>query len=129
MSSIGRPGIPVRVTLPTATNGTTSNPWVVPEGAKVVSIFVPALVGTGATVLLQSQIPPLTDDESASWVAVSVFNLTDGTFTALDGMVESTCVTLPVTAIGPGPHRFVASEAQTGAAHAITVTMIFGRDG
>lgn len=128
-SGIGKPGIPVRVTMPDATDGTNSREFAVPEGAKVMVIHVPALVGTATTVKLQTKAHQLTDDETAVWGDITVFNLSDGTFTALDGMLESTVVTVPVSATGPGPLRLVASAAQTGAVDVITIGIIYGRDG
>ena len=128
-SGIGKPGVPVRVLLPDATDGTDSREFVVPEGSKVMVVHVPALVGVASTLKLQAQERKLTDAETAVWGDITVFNLTDGTFTALDGLPESTVVTIPVSAIGPGPLRFVASAAQTGAIDAITIPVLFGRDG
>jgi hypothetical protein len=117
-----------KVTLPDATNGTFSRPFTVPDGAKVVAIHVPDLVGVGTTVLVQSLRPPEQDNEAEVWTPVSVFDLTDGTFEALDAIPESAVTTLPATALGFGVHRFVASAAQTGAPDALTIHLVWGLD-
>ncbi len=125
---LGWNGIQANVTMPTATDGTNSRPVAVPRGAKAVTIFVPALVGVASTLLIQSLTP---DDDGATevWTTITVFDLTDGTFEALDALPESTVVTIPVSALGGGVIRFVASAAQTGAADAITIKLLFNMDG
>jgi hypothetical protein len=124
-SGVGKTGISVRVTLPTAVNGTESNEFAVPEGAVTMVVHVPALIGTGATLLLQTKAHQLTDDETGVWADID-YMIDAGTFTALDGLLESTAVVIPTRYTGPGPLRFVASEAQTGAIAAITVRVTFG---
>lgn len=128
MSYVSWNGIIEVVKLPTATNGTNSNPFVMPKGAKSLQIHVPALVGAAATLLIQALQPKLQDNETDVWTGVTVFDLTDGTFEALDALPESTVVTIPATALGGGVFRFVASEAQTGAAEAIEVRIVWGMD-
>jgi hypothetical protein len=125
-SGVGKTGVSVRVTLPDAVDGTDSREFAVPEGMVTMVVHVPSLVGTGATLKLQTKAHQLTDDESASWVDID-YMIDDGSFTALDGLLESTTVVIPVLYTGPGPLRFVASEAQTGAVDAITVRVTFGR--
>lgn len=117
-----------RVFLPDATNGTNSRPFSVPKGARAATIFIPDLVGVGTTVLIQSLQPPLQENETEVWVNISVFDLTDGSFEVLDALVESTCVTLPVTALGTGVLRFVASAAQTGAADALEIRVLWAME-
>lgn len=121
-------GVWQNVTLPDSADGTDSQPFSVPRGAKVVTIVVPTLVGASSTVKLQVQSPAVSADESASWSDLGVFDLTDGTREALDGIPEELSTTLPVSALGAGVLRFVASAAQTGAADAITIKLIWGFD-
>ncbi len=114
-----------RVLLPTSTNGTDSDPFAVPAGAKAGTFFVPALVGTGATLKLQGLKPALQDNETEAWSDLTVFDVSDGSFEALDGLVESTTVVIPTSILGGGVLRFVASEAQTGAADALEVRVLW----
>jgi hypothetical protein len=100
-----------------------SAPFTVPKGALSLTVHVPAMTGTGATVKLQAMFPRTDDQASETWTDLSVFNLADGTFVALDGIVESTSVTIPVAATGGGVLRFVASETQ--AAAQITIGLSF----
>lgn len=110
-----------RVLMPTATNGTSSDTFYVPLNAKALTVHVPALVGAAATLKLQALKPKLQENDSDSWGDVTIFDVTDGSYEAVDGLAESTVVTLPTAVIGGGPFKFVASEAQTGAADAIEI--------
>lgn len=127
-TGIGRTGLWTNVLLPDATDGVNSREFAVPEGTKTLVIYVPALVGALSTLKIQTQSPKRTDAETATWTDITVFDLTDGTFEALDGLPESTVVVIPASATGPGPLRFVANVAQTGAVDAITVPVLFGKD-
>lgn len=120
-------GVTTRVAMPATGETVNGEPFTVPAGMKVMTIHVPALVGTGATVLLQSLKPSAAVEASQTWTNISVFNLTDGSFTVLDGMVESTTVTLPVSATGGGTLRFVGSEDQSSVPS--TIEVFFSRDG
>jgi hypothetical protein len=117
----------VRLNLP-ASGETVNSEWFsVPAGTKVLQITVGAMVGTGATVKLQALACTETVEATQVWTDISCFDLTDGTFEVLDGLVESTCVTLPVSATGGGNLRFVASETQVSVPSVITV--FCSRDG
>jgi hypothetical protein len=116
------------VTLPTTTNGTNSQPFSVPKGAKSVGIHVPDLVGVASTVHIEALQPPVSEGVTEVWTAVSVFDLTDGTVEALNAIPESAVTTLPTSALGGGVFRFVASAAQTGSADALTIYLVWGFD-
>lgn len=117
-----------KVLIPDATNGTNSRPFSIPKGAKMMTIFVPDLVGVGTTLLVQALQPQDQEGQSETWVAVGCFDLTDGTIEALDAIPESAATTLPITATGGGILRFVASAAQTGAADALTIYITYAMD-
>lgn len=110
--------------MPAVVDGLNSQPFAVPQGAKSLTIYVPALVGVATTVKLQT-LTPDQPGTSEDWRNISLFNLADGTFVLLDELVESTTVTLPVAATGGGILRLVASVAQTGAADAIIIPIFF----
>lgn len=118
-------GITFRSKMPATGETVNGQPFTVPRGAKVITFYVPALVGTGATVLLQTLAPTELVEDTEVWVQVSVFNLTDGSFTVLDGLVESTHVTIPVSATGGGRLRLVASEDQTSSPSVIPIFFSF----
>jgi hypothetical protein len=122
MTVYGDDSSPARVVLPVTGGTVNSYPFTVPRGKLSMTIHVPAMTGTGATVKLQAMFPRADDQVAESWADVVVFNLADGTFVTLDGLVESTTVTLPIAATGGGVMRFVASEAQ---ASAITIGVTF----
>ena len=115
-----------RVTIAQA--GTDSGDFELPTGAKTLQIHIPILEA-GTTVALQANVPKEQENVTDAWTGVTVFDLTDGTFEALDGMgsTSATIVVIPVSATGPGPLRFVASGAQTTAARVIHVA--YGMDG
>ena len=119
------------VLLPTETNGTFSRAFAVPKDAKALTLLVPDLVGAASTLLLQVADPSTREqsyDSSATWYGLGVFDLTDGTREALDSIPESAATTLPVSALGSGILRFVASTPQMGAVDAITVRLIWAMD-
>lgn len=111
-----------------AIGGTTSGDFDLPTGAKTLQIHIPALE-TATTVALQANRPKDQENESDVWTTITVFDLTDGTFEALDGMgsTAAALVVIPVSASGPGPLRFLASGAQTSAARVIYIS--YGMDG
>ncbi len=117
-------GVVARVLVPVTGGTVNSEIFSVARGAKSLQIHIPAMVGTG-TVLLQALAPTETVEATEVWSTVTVMDLTDGTFEALDAMPESTCVVIPVSAVGGGTLRFVASEDQSSAAFRITVFMSF----
>lgn len=121
-------GVPARLAMPASGSETVNSQWwSVMAGAKVLQIHVPALVGSGATVKLQALAPSETVEATQVWTDVKCMDLTDGTFEALDGLVESTTVTIPVSATGGGVLRFVASEDQSSVPS--TILVFQSRDG
>jgi len=117
------------VYMPTLVNGTLSQPFSVPKGAKSVAIHVPTLVGVATTILIEALQPPVSANVTEVWDEVFVFDLTDGTTEQLNAIPEEQVTTLPVTALGGGVFRFVASAAQTGAVDAISIYLVWGMDG
>jgi len=118
-----------RITMPVSGGTVNSTPFPVPKGVKTMQVHVPALVGTGATIKLQALSPVVLVETAASevWTDVVTMNLSDGSMVALDGLVESTCVTIPVSATGGGNLRFVASEDQSSVPS--TIHIAYNRDG
>ena len=119
-------GINVHLRMPAVGETVNTQSFSVPGGTKVLQIHVPAMTGTG-TVLLQALAPTETVEATEVWRTVTVFDLTDGTFEALDGLPENTCVTIPVSATGGGNLRFVASEDQSAAV--VFIEVFCSRDG
>ena len=123
----GVDGTWARPLVPASGETVNSEPFTVPGRAKSIAVHVPALTGTGATVKIQALVPAEDiENTSETWQDVTVFDLTDGTFEALDGLVESTCVVIPTSALGNTVLRFVASESQAAAPVRIPVFMNFG---
>lgn len=115
---VGRPLMPI-------SGGTVNGePFAVPERAHALVVHVPALVGSGATLKVQSLAPTEGVELTQTWADVRVFDTTDGSFELIDGLVESTTVTLPVTATGGGMLRFVASEDQSSASVVVPVFFV-----
>lgn len=113
MAGLGFEGVPGRPLMPASGETVNGEPFVVPKGARSLTVHVPALVGAGATLKIQSLAPTATALTSQTWADAYAFDVTDGSSEALDGLVESTTVTLPVTATGGGTLRFVASQDQS----------------
>ena len=119
-------GLNVHLRMPVEGGTVNTQSFSVPGGTKVLQIFVPAMTGVG-TVKLQALAPTENVEATEVWRDVTVFDLTDGTFEALDGLPESTCVTIPVSATGGGNLRFVASEDQSAAP--VFIEVFCSRDG
>lgn len=123
MAKVGRQW--TSVTIPQG--GTTSGDFTVPEGIATLQLHIP-IVEAATTVALQANRPKEQENDADVWATITVFDLTDGTFEALDGMggAAATIVTIPVSATGPSPLRFLASGAQASAAREIRIA--FGED-
>lgn len=119
-------GLPVHTLMPASGETVNGTPFPVPAGAKVMTIHVPNLAGTD-TIKIQSLAPTETVEATQVWSDVKCFDLTDGTLEALDGITESTAVTLPISATGGGVLRFVSSADESGAP--VSITVFFSRDG
>lgn len=116
MANYGWNVVPGRSRLPDPRDptGLISRPQSVPGAALVITISVPALVGS-ATLKIQSLVIPLDDQQAEVWQDVSTFNLNVGTAVALSGIPDNATTTIPVTATGGGVLRFVASADQSSA--------------
>lgn len=113
--------------MPISGGTVNSDPFTIPQRAKSICMFVPALVGASATVKIQG-LKPVQDIENASesWSDLYVFDFTDGTTEALDGIPEGQATTLPTSALGSTVIRFVASEDQSSLPVRIPVFMNYG---
>ena len=119
-----------RLRMPAVGDTVNSDYTAVPLGAKAVTIFVPDMTGATPTLKMQSLCPTesVEYDPVGSWIwrDITVFDLTDGTFEALDAMPENTCVVVPASAFGGGNIRFVASGDQSAAP--TTIHLIWNLD-
>jgi hypothetical protein len=111
MAAVAFDGLQAFPLMPASGGTVNGDSFAVPRGAKVMTIHVPALAGDLSTLKIQS----LDLNDKTTWRDITVFDLTDGTFEALDGLPEGTVVTLPITATGGGMLRFVASADQSSA--------------
>lgn len=114
-------GVPSYSSMPATGETVNSTAFAVPSGAHTMTVYMPALAGTGATCKLQALYP---DDSTATevWADVSCFDPATGTLVALDGILEGVVTTIPTALTGGGVLRFVASETQAGAPSTIKVT-------
>lgn len=121
------PTPPQAVPMPAAGGTTRSGHFSVPAGMKTVTIFTPNLA-TSTSLVLET-LTPAADNTYASpaWVALEVFNLTDGSLVALDGLTESKAITLPCSALGGGILSFTCADSQ--ASSPLTIWLIWSRDG
>lgn len=104
--------------------GTRSTRFSVPSGMKVATVITPNLT-TSTSVVLETLTPTADGSAGSAWVPLEVFNLTDGSLVALDGITESKAITIPVSAMGGGILSFTCADAQT----ALTIWLIWSRDG
>ena len=119
-------GIAVHTRMPAVGETVNGQPFAVPAGAKMMTVHVPNLAGTD-TLKIQSLAPSETVEATQIWTDVKVFDFTDGTVEALDGIPESTAVTFPISATGGGVLRFVSSADESGGV--VTIEVFFTRDG
>lgn len=114
-------GVPCAVAMPATGETVNGQPFAVPSGAYTMTVCMPALVGTGATVKLQALYP---NDSQVTevWADVSCFDPATGTLTAVDGILEGVVTTIPIAVTGGGVLRFVASESQVSGASTIKLT-------
>lgn len=93
-----------------ASGGTTSEEFNVPENACAMTIHTPVLTGT---LSLQAKRPVEQENEAAVWSTVNVFDLNAGAANiAIDAIPASVATTLPTSATGMGPLRFLSSGAE-----------------
>ena len=122
MANYGLDVVPANVAMPATGQTVNSSPFAVPKDAISMAIHTPTSLG-GATVKLQS-LDQVDSQATENWQDVQVFNLADGTFTALDGILENKVTTLQITATGGGMLRFVATADQSGAPSTIRVDFL-----
>jgi hypothetical protein len=98
-----------------ATGGTTDSDIItVPRGSQTVSFHMPALV-SAATWKLQAVDPQGADGASPTWRDIQVFNLASGGIQALSAVPNGSKVTtFPISALGSGVIKVVASADQSG---------------
>lgn len=115
-------GIPGAATMPATGETVNSTVFSVPGGAFAMTVYMPALAGTGASVKLQALYP---NDSTATevWGDVSCFDPATGTLVAVDGILEGVVTTIPIALTGGGVLRWVASETQASAT--VTIKMLF----
>jgi len=120
-----------KVLLPDTVNGQNSRPFSVPRGAKTCTLHVPDLVGAATTLKVQAADPRSGDAESLTFRDLSAPVISGAAFTysTVSAIAESAATVIPVTALGGGVLRLVASAAQTGAVDALTVLLTWGFDG
>lgn len=120
-------GTRIVVRLPATGETVNSEKFAVPPGNKVVTVFVPAIEGVASTMKLQALTPNDVVNDTQTWTDLTYFDIADGTFDAIDAFPESTVVSMPVSLMGGGILRWVAS-ADTSAVPA-DIIMLFSRDG
>ena len=123
MTTYGWDVVPANVAMPATGQTVNSSPFAVPKDAISMAIHTPTSLAGSATVKLQS-LDQVDSQATENWRDVQVFNLADGTFTALDGIPENKVTTLPITATGGGVLRFVATADQSGAPSTIRVDFL-----
>lgn len=126
MASRGWDGPTVELAMPVGGTGNDATintaAFSVPKGAHAITFCMPALAGTGASVKIQALYPD-TDQATEVWADVSAFNPADGTYVALDGILEGVVSTIPTRLTGGGVLRLVASESQ--ASGPSTIKLVF----
>lgn len=98
-----------------ATGGTVnSDPVTVPRGSLTMTLHATALAAA-ATMAIQALDPNTPDPTAGTWRQVSVFILAAGGVQALSAISGGAAVTIPISALGGGVIRFVASSDQSAA--------------
>jgi hypothetical protein len=115
-------GVIVRTRMPASGETVNGQPF---------AVHVPALTGSGATLKFQTLSPTETVEATQVWQDVYFADLSTMVTATnipviLDQMLESTSVTVPVSATGGGVLRLVASEDQSSAV--VTVPIYFAFD-
>lgn len=118
---------PSNVLLPASGETVNSQGFNFPRGGIGLIVHVPTLASGGDTVKLQSLANQLDNVESETWRDVKVFNLADGSFTAIAALPSNSCTTLPLAAIGGGVFRWVASADQSASPVTIRMNVLITR--
>lgn len=120
-------GVVLHTRMPASGETVNGQPFPVPGGCKVMTIYMPAMTGS-ATVKIQSLAPTETVEATQVWADVYAFDVAAGaTNTALDAIPESKHTTIPISATGGGFLRLVASADQSAAV--VTIPICLSRDG
>lgn len=120
---------PGRVRMPAAGDTVNSEPFSLPRNTKALLLFIATTLAGAATLALQALEPTVdVDAGTENWRAVAVYNLsTPGTNAiSLTNAQASGAISFPVTGLGGGVFRWVASADQSGAAQ--TFHMLFSTD-
>ncbi len=124
MPSYGWDIVPADIAMPESGDTVNSAPFSVPRNAISMAIHTPSAFAGGSDSVKLESLDHNTDVATEAWRAVEVFNLADGSFVALDGILANKCTTIPITATGGGVLRFVASADQSGAPVTIKVDFL-----
>jgi hypothetical protein len=114
MAVYGWDGVPGSVRMPITGGTVNSEPFSCPKGSVVATFYVPALAGT--TTLKLEALVPASDVATEVWLPLATFDFSAAAPTApvtLDEIPESTATSIPITALGAGVLRFVASSDQS----------------
>ena len=115
-----------KVRMPIAGGTVNSEPLTVPHGAWAMTVHCPTTTGP-ATMSIQTLEPADDDQASETWRNVSMSVTSAVTTTALTAITMSNlAITYPLSAIGGGQLRFVASQDQSGAPIFIRVVFHMG---
>lgn len=129
MSSQATDRVFTKVTIPDTVNGTNSRAFTIPKGAKTMTIHAPSLTSS-ATLKIQALDPQDNDQASDTFRDLSAVVIASAiAFCALATIPGNAATSIPVAALASGPHRFVASAAQTGVVDNETILVSFGFDG
>lgn len=101
------------VNMPTAGGTVNSDVFTVPKGAYTMTVHCPTLA-SAATLAIQVLMPQVDDQVADVWSTAS--SVSGVTLTAYTGIVlTNLSATIPISALGGGVMRFVASATQAGA--------------
>jgi len=112
-----------------ANGGTVSDPFSAPLGAKVLSIYFPAMTSVAASGTIQALVPPEQDGASEVWLDEAVFEPSTGARTVINELIEAggaaRCVTIAAAILGEGVYRIGGLEAQAAAR---AITLFWGKE-
>jgi hypothetical protein len=115
--------IPDRPRMPATGETVNGKPFSIPRNAKALTLFLPTLVGA-ATIAIQVLEPTVdVDAGTENWFQLKVFNLSTGAVQSVAAIASGgVAVTLPISGLGGGVARLVASADQSGTPVNITIT-------
>lgn len=119
-----------RVRMPVTGGTVNSETFTLPRNTKALTLFIATTLAGVATLKLQALEPTVdVDAGTENWRDVVVYNLsTPGTnaISLTNAQTNNQAITFPVTGLGGGTFRWVASADQSGAAQ--TFHMIISTD-